>query len=82
MLFDNISSTYIDEVFGVKNIRDLVAEQILLSSSKPLNVDMLDDHLQTQILLHRLFHPKAFYSLLFEDAGWSSSSLLPHYLKQ
>lgn len=37
--------TYIDEVSGVKHIRDLIAKQILFSSSKTLDVDMLDDNL-------------------------------------
>lgn len=40
--------TYVDEILGVEDVRDLVAEQVLLGSPKSLNVDVLDDHLQTQ----------------------------------
>lgn len=48
-LLSTVSNTYIDEVFGVEDIRDLIAEQVLFSSSKTLDVDMLDDHLKTKI---------------------------------
>lgn len=44
-------NTYINEVFGVENLRDLIAEQILFSSPKTLDVNVLDDHLQSQTFL-------------------------------
>lgn len=40
-----VVSTYVNEVFGVENVRDLIAEQILLGSPKTLDVNMLYDHL-------------------------------------
>lgn len=43
-------NTYINEVSGVENIRDLVAQQILFSPAQTLDVHMLDDHLQGEIL--------------------------------
>lgn len=52
-----VTNTYIDEVSGVEDIRDLIAEQILFSSSKTLDVDMLDNHLQTKI-----FYSDSLYS--------------------
>lgn len=40
----------------MENIRDLIAEQIFFSSSKTLDVDMLDNHLQSQLFYSDYFH--------------------------
>lgn len=46
LLCSTLISTYINEVLGVEDVRDLVAEQILFSPPQPLDVDVLDNHLQ------------------------------------
>lgn len=38
---------YINEILCVEDVRDLVAEEVLLGSPKSVNVDVLDNHLQT-----------------------------------
>lgn len=43
--------TYVNEVPGMEHIRDLIAKQILFSPSKTLDVDMLDNHLYTKVLV-------------------------------
>ena len=40
-----VYNTYINETFGVEDLRDLIAKQILFSSSKALDVDVLDNNL-------------------------------------
>lgn len=41
--------TYINEIFGMENIRDLIAKQILFGSPQTLDVHMLDNHLWSRI---------------------------------
>lgn len=36
----------------MKHIRDLIAKQVLFSSSKTLDVDMLDDHLYRKVMFY------------------------------
>lgn len=50
-----VTDTYINEVLGVENIRDLVAKQILFSSSKTLDVDMLDHHLESKTFYYSFY---------------------------
>lgn len=65
-----VTNTYFNEVFGVEDIRDLIAKEIFFGSSKTLDVDMLDNHLQNKdILPSWSFHPRQF-ALLFVLSMW------------
>lgn len=53
--------TYINEIFGMENIRDLIAEQILFGSPQTLDVHMLDNHLWSRMKVTS--SPKTYFLL-------------------
>lgn len=42
-----MTNAYVNQIFGLENIRDLITEQILFGSSQTLDVNMLDNYLQS-----------------------------------
>lgn len=72
-LSDTFVNTYINEVFGVEDIRDFIAKQILFSSSETLNVDMLDNHLQSKIVFFDYFHITMIIHCIYDNASGIST---------